>query len=129
MSQCCGKIPSSEDVEAIRETIIQYYEERAEKDAIRAYIENQTRDAENKGTPSSGQTVIQQDGGVKKISPHNQGEVFQVEIFEKDGSIHYTTVNSATNTRHSYTVTSEGKITKDHTTNQNVSKGSKNRHK
>ncbi|EKD52558.1 MAG: hypothetical protein ACD_61C00305G0002 [uncultured bacterium] len=129
MSQCCGKIPTPDDVQHIRDSILEYQEIRADEEAIREYIQEQTQDAKNSGTPSSGQTKVQQDGSVQKISPYNPGDVIQVETYEKDGSIHYTTVNTATNVRHSYTVNSSGRVVRDHSTNQNVSKGSKNRHK
>ena len=129
MSQCCGKIPSREDVEAIRESIIEYHESQAEKEAIREYIEKQTSNAKNLGTSSSGQTKILETGAVQKISPYNQGEVIQIESYRKDGSIHYTTVNSSTGVRHSYTVLPDGRIIKDHSTNQNVPKGDEKRHK
>jgi len=129
VAQACCKIPTVEDVVAIRESILRYQEEQAEADAIREYIKKQAGEAVNSGSASSGQTIVSDDGKVKNISPYNPGDVIQVETFNKDGSIHYTTVNTATNQRHSYTVTSEGRVVKDHSTNQNLSKGSKNRHK
>lgn len=129
MSQCCGKIPTENDVQAIRNSVLEYQEIHADEEVIREYIEKQTQNAKNSGTSSSGQTKVLQDGAVQKISPYNPGEVIQVETYEKDGSIHYTTVNTATNVRHSYTVNSSGRVVKDHSTNQNLSKGSKNRHK
>lgn len=129
MSQACCKIPTIEDVVAIRESILKYQEEQAEAEAIREYIKKQTEAVVSSGSASSGQTVVSDDGKVKIISPYNPGDVIQVETFEKDGSIHYTTVNTATNQRHSNTVTSEGKVVMDHSTNQNLSKGNKNRYK
>ncbi len=40
MSQCCGKIPTEEDVEYIKETVTRYYEEKANYEA---FLESQAQ--------------------------------------------------------------------------------------
>ena len=116
MGQCCGKIPTEDDVDAIRKSIEDYWI-------------SQTENARTFGSHRSGETEISPDGTVHKTSPYNPGEVIQSETFNPDGSIHYTRVNTETGVRHSYDVTPDGKIVNEHTTNQDLPKGHPDRHK
>lgn len=127
-SSACGKLTRVEEVRPIFESALECHREAAEKEAVKRYIKEQTEHSVNSGTRSSGQTKVQKDGSVQKVSPYNPGDVIQVETYNKDGSIHYTTVNTETGVRHSYTATADGKIEKDHTTDQNVPKGHSGRH-
>ena len=116
MSQVCGKIPSKDDVDAIRKSIEEYFKQHASN-------------AQSHGSRGSGQTIVSEDGTVHIISPYNQGEVIQSEVLNPDGSIHYTTINTETGVRHSYDVDQDGNITHEHTTDQNVPKHHRDRHK
>ena len=133
MSQCCGKVPDIDDVHHIRDSIDDYFKNRdrpqADPEYIKEYWNQHTQNAEKSGSPSKGETKILNDGAVQNVSPYNPGDVFQAETFNPDGSIHYTTINSDKNTRHSHDVTPEGYIKGSHPTNQNLPSGDRDRHK
>ena len=116
MSQCCGKIPSQDDVKNIRDSIEKYHQQHS-------------KNQEAHGSPQSGEVKNNRNGSVSKISPYNPGDVIQSETYNSDGSIHYTTINSSTGVRHSYDVDRDGNITNEHTTNQNLPVGHPDRHK
>lgn len=116
MGQCCGKTTDEDDVQHIRESIEEYNRQQSEN-------------AVAHGTRSSGEVKINQDGSVNRVSPYNPGEVIQSETYNLDGSIHYTTINSATGVRYSYDIDTNGNVTNEHHTDQTVSKGDPDRHK
>lgn len=102
---------------------------QADPDAIHDYWEQHTEDTEASGSPSEGETKILNDGAIQDVSPYNPGDVFQAETFNPDGSIHYTTIDSEENTRHSHDVTPDGDIEDSHQTDQNLPSEHPDRHK
>lgn len=49
----------------------------------------------------------------KVVSPHNPGEVFQVEQPNKSGGTHFTTVNPSEKWRHSHDTDKDGNLIPD----------------
>lgn len=62
------------------------------------------------------------------VSPHNPGEVFQVEREQDDGSTKFITVNPETNTRFTHTSKGDDDEQDRHITRQDEPKHSPDRH-